>query len=342
MKKIILILLVLVSSFGFSQNNRALNFMRGKISVNANFEFQIDTRNLSTESSLSNQYKIPLVTQQTEPITVNWGDGNSDIITTWNQAETTHTYAVEGVYNISVEGVVNGFQYNNSGDRLKQLDITNWGEFNCLLTAVFHGCVNLTSLAEDIAWINSLVEGREMFRGCSLTGLPTVMELPVLTSAFAMFYQNSLTSLPNGMQLPLLTSAFAMFRNNSLTSLPNGMQLPVLTNGNQMFRANFLTSLPDVMELPLLTNGSLMFYSNSLTSLPDLMELPLLTNGNSMFRNNTINTTRYSQLLIDLKNLNTNDNINFGGGNSKYNSAGEIARNALIARGWIITDDGLE
>jgi len=72
------------------------------------------------------------------------------------------------------------------------------------------------------------------------------------------------------------------------------------------------------------------------------MELPVLTNGNSMFLNNTINTTRYSQLLIDLENLNPNDNITFDGGNSKYNSAGEIARDALIARGWIITDGGLE
>ena len=278
-----------------SSSQKRYLFGRRTASVfDPNFKFQIDTRNLSTGSSASNQYKIPLVSQQTEPITIHWGDGNSDIITTWNQSETTHTYAVEGVYNITVDGVVNGFQYNNSGDKLKQLDITNWGEFNCLLTSVFWGCNNLTSLAEDIGWINSLVNGNNMFR------------------------DNSLTSLPIGMELPLLTDGVFMFFRNSITNLPSGMSLPLLIDGNSMFR------------------------NNSLTSLPDVMELPVLTIGNNMFLNNTINTTRYSQLLIDLENLNPNDNVTFYGGNSKYNLAGEIARDALIARGWIITDGGLE
>ena len=230
-----------------SSSQKRYLFGRRTASVfDPNFKFQIDTRNTSTGSSASNQYKIPLLSEQTEPITIHWGDGSSDLITTWDQSETTHTYAVEGVYNIIVDGVVNGFQYNNIGDKLKQLDITNWGRFNCLLPSVFYGCVNLTSLAEDIGWINSLLNGDSMFR------------------------------------------------------------------------------------------------DNSLTSLPDVMELPLLTLGDGMFRDNTINTTRYSQLLIDLENLNPNDNVTFDGGNSKYNSAGEIARDALIARGWIITDGGLE
>jgi hypothetical protein len=61
-----------------------------------------------------------------------------------------------------------------------------------------------------------------------------------------------------------------------------------------------------------------------------------------MFVNNTINTARYSQLLIDLEEFNPNNNVSFHGGNSQYNAQGQIARNALIARGWTITDGGLE
>jgi len=29
---------------------------------------------------------------------VDWGDGNSDLITSWNQAEVTHTYATADIY----------------------------------------------------------------------------------------------------------------------------------------------------------------------------------------------------------------------------------------------------
>jgi hypothetical protein len=35
------------------------------------------------------------------------------------------------------------------------------------------------------------------------------------------------------------------------------------------------------------------------------------------------------------------DNVPFGGGNSKYNLAGETARNTFIAKGWTFTDGGL-
>jgi hypothetical protein len=70
--------------------------------------------------------------------------------------------------------------------------------------------------------------------------------------------------------------------------------------------------------------------------------LPLLTNGRAMFLGNTINTARYSQLLINLEEFNPNNNVPFHGGNSQYNAQGQIARNALIARGWTITDGGLE
>jgi hypothetical protein len=85
-----------------------------------------------------------------------------------------------------------------------------------------------------------------------------------------------------------------------------------------------------------------MFLSNNLTSLPTGMGLSLLTNGSFMFIGNTINTARYSQLLIDLEAGNPNNNVAFHGGNSQYNAAGQTARNALIARGWTITDGGLE
>ena len=63
-----------------------------------------------------------------------------------------------------------------------------------------------------------------------------------------------------------------------------------------------------------------------------------------MFRDITINTTRYSQLLVDMEDLNPNNSVSFHGGNSLYNSTGETARNILTGgtRSWTILDGGLE
>jgi len=200
---------------------------------------------------------------------------------------------------------------------------------------------NLTSLPVGMN-LPLLTGGFEMFANNNLTSLPVGMNLPLLTGGVSMFRNNDITSLPVGMELPLLTNGGNMFSNNNLTSLPVGMEFPNLTNGNQMFRDNSLTSLPSGMNLPLLTNGGSMFSNNDITSLPVGMELPNLSNGFAMFLGSTINTERYSQILIDLEANNTNDDVAFHGGNSKYNAQGEIARNALVARGWTITDGGLE
>jgi hypothetical protein len=62
---------------------------------------------------------------------VDWGDGSDDDITVWNQAETTHQYASSGTYTLKVTpvggGHLNGFSFNESGDRLKLINVSQWG-----------------------------------------------------------------------------------------------------------------------------------------------------------------------------------------------------------------------
>jgi len=157
---------------------------------------------------------------------------------------------------------------------------------------------------------------------------------------------NNLTSIASDVDnLNLITNGQWMFRTcNSLTALPNELTLPNLTNGIGMFLSVGLTALPSGMTLPLLTSAISMFQNNSLTDLPAGMTLPLLSAGASMFLTNTINTTRYSQLLVDLESGNANNSVTFSGGNSLYNATGETARNILTGgvRLWTITDGGLE
>ena len=157
---------------------------------------------------------------------------------------------------------------------------------------------------------------------------------------------NNLTSIADDVDnLNLMVNGTRMFANAPLTSLPSGLTLPNITTGDRMFNAcGLLASLPSGMTLPLLTNGTQMFWFTNLTDLPVGMTLPLLSNGTNMFTNNTINTTRYSQLLVDLESGNANNSVSFHGGNSLYNATGETARDLLtgVGRTWTITDGGLE
>ena len=36
---------------------------------------------------------------------VDWGDGSSDVITSYNQAEKLHTYSIGGEYQVKISGI---------------------------------------------------------------------------------------------------------------------------------------------------------------------------------------------------------------------------------------------
>ena len=102
------------------------------------------TTNISSGSSTATQIKLPLVSAGTYNFIVEWGDGSSSKITSWNQAETTHTYVLGGTYQMKITGICQGWTFANTGDRLKLLEITQWGTLRPGdNTAVFMGCGNL-------------------------------------------------------------------------------------------------------------------------------------------------------------------------------------------------------
>jgi surface protein len=141
------------------------------------------TDNLSTGSSNNNQVKLPLMPNGTYLFNVTWGDGNSNTITTWNQAETTHTYATIGTYTITIRGYINGWSFaaispatGATGDRLKLLTITQWGclQFNSIITdslinsGAFYNCTNLTLLTvSDTPNFKGSTSTFNFFRGCT-------------------------------------------------------------------------------------------------------------------------------------------------------------------------------
>lgn len=139
--------------------------------VETSFVSTWKTDNISTGSSTSVQAKLPLVSTGTYNMTVDWGDGNSDVITAWNQAQSTHTYSALGTYIISISGICTGWNFENTGDRLKLLSIQKWGilKFNAPTTnGFFRGCSNLNiSLVSDVINFDGITSVSGIFRGCS-------------------------------------------------------------------------------------------------------------------------------------------------------------------------------
>jgi hypothetical protein len=132
------------------------------------FEMLWNTNNTSTGSSAANQITLPLTNVGSYDFIVDWGDGNTDTITAFNQAEVTHTYAAAGSYTVRMAGTINGWQFNNTGDRLKLTRISNWGnlDFTNTNTGAFYGCSNLTITATNAPVMNA-ASAQNFFRACT-------------------------------------------------------------------------------------------------------------------------------------------------------------------------------
>jgi surface protein len=152
-----------------------------------------DTTNTSSGSSNANQVKLPLVSGGTYNFSVDWGDGTKDLITSWNQAEVTHTYLSSGTYTITIKGTIIGWAFAGTGDRLKILEILQWGCFNHGDEInVFASCSNLelTNVSDTLELHNN-VTLRQFFVNCtSLTTINNLNNWNVsnINNFFSMFF----------------------------------------------------------------------------------------------------------------------------------------------------------
>ena len=95
----LLIILLLLGSASLHQVAEGSNLTIAEVNSNT-FVSQWNTGLTSTGSSTSQQVKLPLESSGTYDFTVDCGDGVNNTITSWNQAEVTHTNTSEGVYTI--------------------------------------------------------------------------------------------------------------------------------------------------------------------------------------------------------------------------------------------------
>lgn len=117
----------------------------------------------------SNQIQLPLDPYGIFDFVVSWGDETSDHITAWDQAETLHTYAVEGTYDVEMFGRIEGFGFSTDGftavDNTKLLDVKQWGTVKLHNNGrVFYHTMNLTGFsALDNPDLSNITNMNHMF-----------------------------------------------------------------------------------------------------------------------------------------------------------------------------------
>ncbi len=175
----------------------------------------------------------------------------------------------------------------------------------------------------------------------STTSLGTVGTLETLQGGdmYEFFRFSSVTRIEK-INMENAVTVSNMFRQTSsaLVIVSVGSSIGA-TNVSNFCYDSGITSFPltDVSAVATWTNA--FFNCTGLTDFPNLV-MSGLTGGTSIFQGCTLDTDAYSDLLVSLEANNSNNGYNFHGGNSTYNTAGGVARAALVADHSVAFTDG--
>jgi len=171
-------------------------------------------------------------------VTVYWGDGLSDVITSYNQSELTHTYASAGVYQISVDGQFGGVRFNNGGNRLEVTSIDNWGSTVWNFTnQSFWGCSNMTSNYSDKPKFLISTNMLRMFRGCTdFNGNVSDWNVSKITNMQEVFIYCSTFNrdILNWNTLKVTSMSFMFYNSFNFNGNISGFNISSLTNASNM------------------------------------------------------------------------------------------------------------
>jgi surface protein len=186
-----------------------------------------DTSRSSYGTSNNSQIMLPLVLSGEYNFTVDWGDGTSSYITNWNQSEVIHTYNASGIYQITITGELFGWSFNNTGDRIKILEISQWGTLGFgNVGHNFAGCSNLVLSATDAPNLTGTISLRNAFsnsRNLGDIGNMNSWRVSNVTDMSDMFYLASSFNQPLGSwDVSRVTDMSGMFTGASSFNQPIG------------------------------------------------------------------------------------------------------------------------
>jgi len=277
------------------------------------FSFTIDTTKPGSSSTV---FELPLGATFGSggvPILVDWGDGSSDLIASNTDSAKDHTYSTSGVYPITMtpttgtEGI-NGFSFNNTGDKEKIIKLESFGDLNFNVSGVFRGCVNLTNCAPDSP-LSFTSAPSFMFATCN-----SIVELDVTRWDVSMITGNM---------------GFSFSGCKLLTKFdPSGWDVSNVTNMNSLFK-----------------NCDLVDFSMASWDLSSVTTMTQLLRNADGGPGPALSTANYDATLIGwAANPNTPDSLTTDFGGSTYTGTlGTLAsssRSTLIQKGWTISDGG--
>ncbi|MBN1927285.1 MAG: BspA family leucine-rich repeat surface protein [Prolixibacteraceae bacterium] len=141
----------------------------------------------NTNLSAGTNIKLPLYTNVN--VSVNWGDGNTDVFTTDGNHE--HTYASEGEYDVTITGHFEHFGSSSEIGIRKLESVSSWDDLGLTsLQDAFFGALNLVSLPATLPdGVTNL--SRALLGASSFNGDISAWDVSAVTNMYGLFNYTS-------------------------------------------------------------------------------------------------------------------------------------------------------
>ena len=262
--------------------------------------FSVKTDNSGT--SASNQFTIP-TTGTGYLYDIETSDGQT---ITGLTSGTTITFPSAGAYDVFITGSFPRFFFNNVGDKLKLLELKNFGTYAEGSTSqerAFYGCSNLVISATDVGYFGSVTDFGNAWNNCSsLTSFPLIDTSSGTNFDSTWSFCSSLTSFPLIDTSSGTNFGFTWTTCNSLVTFP----LIDTSSGTDISYA--WVSCSSLTSFPLLNTSSVTNFTNTWFGCSSLTSFPLL---NTSSGTNFANTWYGCSSLTSFPLLDTSSGTNF-------------------------------
>ena len=292
--------------------------------LNPSIPFIIEVNTANTGVSNNNQFQFTGAEGDYDVV----AKQNNTVVAIFNDLSNQQTITLpsSGVYVLEVSAkVVNGFsriRFAGSGDILKMLDIKQWGDVAwSSFNSAFWGCQNMLVTATDAPNLSNVTDMDNMFRNATIA-IPDVSNWDVssVTSMNNMFFSaSSANPDTSNWDVSSVTSMYYMFYNTSSAN-------------------------PDVSnwDVSSVTDMRFMFFAASSAN-PNTTnwDISNVTSMNRMLENSNLSEENLTACYENWSQLNLQQNVAFGAGNTKYNASGQAGRNTMVnTYNWTIEDGG--
>lgn len=308
----------------------------------------------NTGTSSDTEITIPMVVSSGS-YSVDWNnDGTPD--ETGITGSVTHDFVSAGTYTIRITATTSdqmNINFNNGGDRLKLLDVSQWGDIRwTAFSNAFYGCENFNISASDAPDLTVFGGGlNNAFRNCtSLTGGLSNWAITNVNSMMSTFqgcsqYSEDLSGWD--------TSSLRFFQYAFSQSGFNGDITNWDVTSVESFRGTFQSNTVFNQNISGWSIGTyhLMDFTDMFSAAGSFDQnlgnwnVAFAWNIGGMLSNSGMSTTNYDATLLGWSALTfpggyPRSGLSFSAANVYY--CDETGRAALIAAGWPVSDGGLD